>query len=472
MTLGPAPRLALIGFAVGAPAACALASPSPLPLGVALVVGTAIHALADARRVRLRHALALTALASLVLLVPAPRLSTDAYRFAFEGRVLASGRSPYAHAPDDPALASLARDEDARINHPHLASAYPPVALAAFASVHRIGVRGPKVLAALAHLGLVLVLAGRARRRPDEAAGLRAAASALATSPFVLVEGALEGHFEMLAALPLTAAALTLRDGAARRAAGLAAIATLTKLGGVFLAPAVARRSRSLAAVTVALVVACALGIAAAGTQTTGGFARYASAWSGGSPGYAVVERALDRALARCCTHDDGRIHGRAVDGVVAFFAARGLPIGTDHYALPDATPRPGVHRSVLVPRLARAVVGVVLVAAYVLLARRRDDPVKVTRDAALVTLAFVPRLLPWYAVWLVPLDALIGGRAGTAFVLLALVGHASDEPYVRARLSLDPLPFTLVVAVLVLVLLRVEKLPEATGARREPTPG
>ncbi|MGW7687877.1 glycosyltransferase 87 family protein [Streptomyces asiaticus] len=46
------------------------------------------------------------AVAATGLLAP-PRTSTDAYRYAWDGRVQAAGISPYDHAPEDPALASL-----------------------------------------------------------------------------------------------------------------------------------------------------------------------------------------------------------------------------------------------------------------------------------------------------------------------------------------------------------------------------
>ncbi|MFD8163696.1 glycosyltransferase 87 family protein, partial [Streptomyces malaysiensis] len=46
------------------------------------------------------------AVAATGLLAP-PRTSTDAYRYAWDGRVQAAGISPYDYAPEDPALASL-----------------------------------------------------------------------------------------------------------------------------------------------------------------------------------------------------------------------------------------------------------------------------------------------------------------------------------------------------------------------------
>ena len=73
------------------------------------------------------------------LVATPPTLSDDLYRYVWEGRVLASGSSPYAHAPLDSALATL-RDAAIfpRVNHPELSAIYPPLAEAGFALVARV----------------------------------------------------------------------------------------------------------------------------------------------------------------------------------------------------------------------------------------------------------------------------------------------------------------------------------------------
>ncbi|MGP3923930.1 glycosyltransferase 87 family protein [Streptomyces sp. 8N616] len=101
------------------------------------------------------------AVAATGLLAP-PRTSTDAYRYAWDGRVQAAGISPYDHAPADPALARL-RDGwlfpagDAcsgpdraripasqgeirctRLNRPTAHTIYPPVAEGYFLLVHEV----------------------------------------------------------------------------------------------------------------------------------------------------------------------------------------------------------------------------------------------------------------------------------------------------------------------------------------------
>lgn len=70
-----------------------------------------------------------------------PLLSTDIYRYVWDGRVQAAGINPYRYVPADPALASL-RDSAVypNINRASYAvTIYPPVAQAFFLLVTRVG---------------------------------------------------------------------------------------------------------------------------------------------------------------------------------------------------------------------------------------------------------------------------------------------------------------------------------------------
>jgi hypothetical protein len=74
------------------------------------------------------------------LLIPAPPVSTDIYRYVWDGRVQATGINPYRHIPADEALASL-RDEAIypRINRGDYApTIYPPAAQIVFYAVTRL----------------------------------------------------------------------------------------------------------------------------------------------------------------------------------------------------------------------------------------------------------------------------------------------------------------------------------------------
>jgi alpha-1,6-mannosyltransferase len=76
----------------------------------------------------------------LLLVFQEPFLSTDIYRYVWDGRVQAAGINPYAYVPADPALAAL---RDAAI-YPNInradyaATAYPPVAQMLLLAVTRI----------------------------------------------------------------------------------------------------------------------------------------------------------------------------------------------------------------------------------------------------------------------------------------------------------------------------------------------
>lgn len=84
--------------------------------------------------------LGLGALMRLVVMTSDPVLSTDIYRYVWDGRVQAAGVNPYALVPADPSLAHL-RDASIypNINRAAYAvTAYPPVAQAFFLMVTRI----------------------------------------------------------------------------------------------------------------------------------------------------------------------------------------------------------------------------------------------------------------------------------------------------------------------------------------------
>jgi hypothetical protein len=76
----------------------------------------------------------------LALLLVEPYLSTDIYRYAWDGRVQAAGINPYRYLPAAPELAHL-RDEAVfpNINRPDYAvTIYPPAAQAVFLAITRI----------------------------------------------------------------------------------------------------------------------------------------------------------------------------------------------------------------------------------------------------------------------------------------------------------------------------------------------
>lgn len=109
-----------------------------LAIGQGLVVLLALRvATGCAPRPALAVIAAVAVVLRLALLPVAPHLSTDAYRYVWDGRVQGLGINPYRHIPEDPALAPL-RDEAIYpfINRRDVAvTIYPPAAQLLFLAV-------------------------------------------------------------------------------------------------------------------------------------------------------------------------------------------------------------------------------------------------------------------------------------------------------------------------------------------------
>ena len=184
-----------------------------------------------------------TALRGLLLTEP-PVLSSDIYRYVWDGRVQAAGINPYRYRPADPALASL-RDA---IIYPQINRAsyartiYPPVAQLVFGGVGRIwdsvtGMRlailGFEAIGVVCLLGL-LPLAELPRER----------ILIYAWNPLALWSFASDGHVDAIS-IGLLGLALLLRARHKDGWAGAAlAGAVLTKFVPLVVAPAFVRGGR------------------------------------------------------------------------------------------------------------------------------------------------------------------------------------------------------------------------------------
>jgi hypothetical protein len=178
----------------------------------------------------------------LVLAGEEPFLSTDLYRYIWDGRVQAAGINPYLYVPADPALAAL---RDSAI-YPHInradyaVTAYPPLAEMFFLLVTRIGetLTVMRLAMVMCEIVIVVVLIDLLRRRDLPVT----AVVAYAWHPLALWEIANNGHVEaLMVALMMLGVWLLLR---ARPVAGAAAIAlaALAKPYAVFALPPFWRR--------------------------------------------------------------------------------------------------------------------------------------------------------------------------------------------------------------------------------------
>lgn len=186
-----------------------------------------------------------------------PVLEDDFYRYLWDGGVLAHGHNPFTSVPEEAAeggpktseeLHALARDSGIvvrRVNHPSLATCYPPVAQLVFAAAHFAApwslTAWRLVLFAFDAVTLLLLFAilRRLGRSPLYAA-------VYWWCPLVIKEGFNSAHMD-IAILPVVLGAVwfSLRSARVRdqvAALGLLGLAAGIKLWPVILAPLLLRR--------------------------------------------------------------------------------------------------------------------------------------------------------------------------------------------------------------------------------------
>ena len=149
----------------------------------------------------------------LIQVVAPPTLSSDLYRYIWDGRVQHAGINPYRYPPADEALAAL-RDEAIfpNINRPQAPTIYPPAAQMLFALMYGAwpdSISGTKVFMLLGDLMTMLLLVRLLRQRNVDADRILV----YAWSPLVVVELAGSGHLDALMLPFLLGALLALTWG-------------------------------------------------------------------------------------------------------------------------------------------------------------------------------------------------------------------------------------------------------------------
>ncbi len=303
----------------------------------------------------------LAALLFRALLLPTvPTLSTDVYRYLWDGRLAVAGVSPYRYPAHAPELAAL-RDAVVypRLSHADWRTIYPPGAQLLFAGMARLAPGSAAafkwLIVAFDLLTLGLLLAWlRALGRPP------AWALVYAWHPLVVVELAGSGHLDAVALAATVAALWAAAAGREGAAGALLAAGGLVKLYPLLLLPAVWRQRPGRVLAAAAGVLAAGYGLyAGEGAAVLGSLARY------------VAEEEFNPGLRGAL---DWMLGGLGPAGLLA---ARVLPLA----GLAALALALGV-RGRDVPAWQRAAW---LVGAYLLA---------------------TPNLFPWYAVWLVPLLA------------------------------------------------------------------
>lgn len=351
----------------------------------------------------------------LLLVGGEPYLSTDVYRYVWDGRVQAAGINPYTFVPADDALKAF---RDSAI-YPHInrvdyaVTAYPPVAQMFFLAVTRISetLLAMRLAMVACEIVIVAVLIDLLRRINLPATSV----VAWAWHPLVIWEIANNGHTDaLMVALLLIGVWLLVRS---RRIAGavVVALASLVKPYAVVALPAFWRpwdwRAPAAAIATVAL---CYLPYAGAGRGvlgflTTGGYLAEEGFTDGG--GYWLV------ALARAAAGDVAGLTTAYVLVALAVMAWLSLRV---------------VSRASATPQDTLSNIGVLLMAALFLLSPN----------------------YPWYVLAVVPFTILGGGASAWAMTLGAILLYkpamlpAND----LAWKTIATLPFVVAVAVRLLL--------------------
>jgi hypothetical protein len=304
-------------------------------------------------------------LQALALSVP-PRMTDDFLRYAWDGRVQASGTDPYRYAPTAPELSGrrdgwLFPDGRPRLNHPAEHTVYPPVAEAYFLGVHYLSPPGSRhkpwqVASALLAVATSVALVGVLRRT----GGDPRLAVLWAWCPTTVLEAGNNAHVDVLGALLAVLGLGWLAAGRKVAAGGaLLGAAVAVKLLPALVLPAALRRRPGavLGGAAVVVLLAYVPHVLAVGSGVAGFL-----------PGY-LSEEGYD---------------------------------GTGRFAL----------LRLVLPNGAASVAAVLLLGAAALLAWRGADAGRPWRSALVLTgtaYLVVGPSYPWYALLLVALAALAG---------------------------------------------------------------
>jgi hypothetical protein len=328
-----------------------------------------------------------------------PLLSDDINRYVWEGRIQNHGGNPYhwEHRPTKERWIPLRDEVWEGINHRRMPAVYPPLfqlAARAVTSVHDsiVAMKAFMVLCEIATLGLLALLLRRRGLGPERLL-------VLAWSPLALVEIAGSGHNEAFGMMWLVAALLAVDADRPLLSALAASAGFMAKLLPGLVAVSWARRYRPWH-------VLAALGLAAAlvwpyldaGRTLVHSLSRFARFWRFNETLFAPLATLFDRVLVE--------------------IGPLGLEVEMGGH---EAAVRAGA---------------LLTLALAVVLAWRRTEPVAAALAVVAASLLLSPNVLPWYALWLVPLlvvrdepaALLFTGTVGLAYSVYP--DYLSGEPW------------------------------------------
>jgi alpha-1,6-mannosyltransferase len=233
--------------------------------------------------------LVLAAVWRVPLLLKPPTLSTDVYRYVWDGRIQRLGYDPYIVVPGDSAVRHLHTAETLLMNHPDLPTPYPAAAELFFRAVTTVddSARAMKLAIFLCDAAVVAVLLWwlvASHRSPWWVL-------AYAWNPLVALEGAGNGHVDLLGALFLVLTAAALARGRRTVAAIAFALAVGVKFLPVILVPSLWGRIRLRdAALAVGILAALYIPFLGYGRLSLGSLGGYLADWRVNAPVYSALE--------------------------------------------------------------------------------------------------------------------------------------------------------------------------------------
>jgi alpha-1,6-mannosyltransferase len=316
------------------------------------------------------YVLAVATICRALLLPAEPVMSTDVYRYLWEGRMITHGYNPFSLPPEAAELEPLRDEHYAPINHKHLKTIYPPVAQAVFAAAAwvRPDPQTQKLFFVLFDLGVIAVLMAFLRLRSADPL----AAIIYAWNPLVIFETAHSGHTDAVGIFLLVLGLWLLARGQKLWGFVSLGLSMLAKyLAGVFL-PYFALKKRYVVWVPVmlAVVIVGYLPFAGAGSGLFSSLEIYGTQWR--------------------------------FNGLI--------------YKL--------LHSMVGDPLRTRWILTLLLGVAVVYQSFKQRDPLRFAFVVIATALLLAPTLYPWYVAWVVPFLCFYPNRAWILFTGLVMLSY------------------------------------------------
>jgi alpha-1,6-mannosyltransferase len=229
------------------------------------------------------------------LVLGPPTLSTDVYRYVWDGRIQRLGYDPYIVVPEKSEFRQLHTAETLLMNHPNVPTPYPAAAELFFRTVMTVheSARALKSAIFLCDATLAAVLLWwliASNRSPWWVL-------AYAWNPLVALEGPGNGHIDLLGALCLVLTAASLARGRRTGAAVAFALGVGVKFLPTTLAPLLWRRVRLRdAALGVGILAALYIPFLGHGKLPLGSVGDYLAYWRSNAPVYSALERVFPSA--------------------------------------------------------------------------------------------------------------------------------------------------------------------------------